>query len=165
VEADASGFQDLGLQLLEIQVSPEDERSPWHAANLPALRRRLGASIEAITLLLLTRIDDYPTSAPFVPLTDGDDKPAHIFFEGVFRDDLERVLRTSLSVSAANRLYFLSESAYSFVDDFEHNGPPGDPLERYTSFLVAPPMTPAAFLVAHDRDELREKIIYVIEGG
>jgi hypothetical protein len=150
---------DLELKAVQTLVVPDAADRPHAAPHFAALWHRLGWTVRATALVLLgTTTEGYVTSSVFLPLQrEGGSEIAYYSFTGAARIDLEKVLRFALGASTSTTILVLSESTYSLASDTT------GPLDKYARFPIAEPVGIEAFLLAHDRGELREAVIFQVE--
>jgi len=148
--------ESLNLRTVQVEVVPQGSDSPSAAPHFAAIWQRLGWTSQATALVLLGRTTQgYSTSSVFLPLEKEQGvEVAHYRFEGDARADLENVLRFATSASRTQKILVLAESTYSLVGQA--------PQERYQRFMVRRPLSLDAFLQMHDRNELREAVIYQV---
>jgi hypothetical protein len=151
-------LDSLDLRTLELEIVHASDSIPCKACYFTALWKRIGEEHRALGVCLLGRIDGYLTSALFVPFPDGGYARGHVTFPEEYRAEFEAVLSLAMQASTAGKLLFFSEPTYYLSDDKTL------PEDRYERFDVAGPITLEELFRMHDRDELREQRIYIVEG-
>jgi hypothetical protein len=153
-ESLANLAEALDLRVVKVEFVPEESDSPSAAPHFAAIWKRLGWTSHAAALVLLgENSQGYLTSSIYLPLQDENgSEVAHYRFEGDARTDLEKLLRFASAASKSKQVLVLAESTYSLAGEVSQ--------DRYQRFSVRDALTVDAFLRMHDRNELRETVIY-----
>lgn len=152
------GKPKLGSNIVVEEVSNSQGDSA-RAAYVGGLSRHFSEPVNGTAYCVLTdEGDGYMTSNRFFPYPEDEMEPVALKFEDPYREDVERLLRSLVGLSAICRVLVVSEYNGSVTT-------PDPTSDEETEVELLGPMSLSEFWVRHDLGEIVEHSVVVVEAS